>query len=86
MERVTRTGIEPKKRKPWERARPLIVTRRTACELLGRAPRTIKTWQAQGRLTPIYIDGMVNYRYDEIEALAKGDGKPGSQSRFRGEE
>jgi hypothetical protein len=80
MERVTRKGTEPKS------ARPLIVTRRTACELLGRAPRTLKQWQQDGKLRPIYIAGMVNYSYDEVEALARGDGKKCSQSRFRGEE
>jgi hypothetical protein len=48
---------------------------------LDQSLRKIKQYQQQGLLTPIHINGMVYFKYDEVEAIANGVGERVSQRK-----
>lgn len=63
-----RGAADPPRRKR-RRLAPLVVDARRLARLLGAGLRTVRTWDAAGRLpAPIRIGGRVVWRVNEIRA------------------
>lgn len=59
---------------PAESSRPLAVDAKRLAKLLGVGLRSIRTWDAAGKLpSPVRLCGRVLWRLNEIEAWLKAD-------------